>query len=126
MWGENPDSWFRAPALLVAPASLCSNFSFYFKQFGLVASLPSCWVFIVRKIIGNICTDVLARQLIKGTFTQGTLPATSLSLPDRGASLKGVTASPCASQEPRAVRHMQRWEAGGLKCPRHAQRQAPA
>lgn len=55
--------------------SLCSNFSFYFKQFGLVASLPSCWVFIVRKIIGNICTDVPALQLITGTFTQGTAPA---------------------------------------------------
>jgi hypothetical protein len=55
--------------------SLCSNFGFYFKQFGLVASLPSCWVFIVRKIIGNICTDVPALQLITGTFTQGTAPA---------------------------------------------------
>lgn len=82
MWEESPDSWFRALTLLVAPTSLCSNFGFYFKQFGLVASLPSCWVFIVRKIIGNICTDVLAWQLIKGTFTQGTLPATSLSLPE--------------------------------------------
>lgn len=82
--GGAPASWCRAPALPVALTSLCSNFSFYFKQFGLVASLPSCWVFIVRKIIGNIFTDVLALQLIKGTFTQGTPPATSLSLPARG------------------------------------------
>lgn len=29
----------------------------------------------MRKIIGNICTDVLAPQLITGTFTQGTAPA---------------------------------------------------
>lgn len=71
-WGE--------AALLAALTSLCSNFSFYFKQFGLVASLPSCWVFIVRKIIGNICTDVLALQLITGTFTQGTAPAPAPSL----------------------------------------------
>lgn len=70
-------------ALLAASTSLCSNFSFYFKQFGLVASLPSCWVFIVRKIIGNICTDVLAPQLITGTFTQGTAPAPSLSASQR-------------------------------------------
>lgn len=92
-WG-NLAAWCRALALLVAPTSLCSNFRFYFKQFGLVASLPSCWVFIVRKIIGNICTDVLARQLIKGTFTQGALPAPSLSLPARGASLKAGNRKP--------------------------------
>lgn len=73
--GETPDSSCRAPSLPAAPTSLRSNFTFYFKQFGLVASLPSCWVFIVRKIIGNICTDVLALQLVTGTFTQGTLPA---------------------------------------------------
>lgn len=73
--GETPDSSCRAPSLLAAPTSLRSNFTFYFKQFGLVASLPSCWVFIVRKIIGNICTDVLALQLVTGTFTQGTFPA---------------------------------------------------
>lgn len=72
-------------ALLAVLTSLCSNFSFYFKQFGLVASLPSCWVFIVRKIIGNICTDVLAPKLITGTFTQGTAraPAPSLSASQR-------------------------------------------
>jgi hypothetical protein len=79
--GETLDPWCRAPALLAAPTSLCSNFGFYFKQFGLVASLPSCWVFIVGKIIGNICTDVLALQLITGTFTQGALPAPNLCLP---------------------------------------------
>lgn len=70
-----PRCLVQGPALPAGPASLCSNFGFYFKQFGLVASLPSCWVFIVRKIIGNSCTDVLALQLITGTFTQGTLPA---------------------------------------------------
>lgn len=58
---ETPDSWCRAPSLPAAPTSPCGNFAFYFKQFGLAASLPSCWVFIVRKVIGNICTDVLAR-----------------------------------------------------------------
>lgn len=79
--GQGMGSWCRVPTLPAAPTSLCSNFSFYFEQFGLVASLPSCWVFIVRKIIGNICTDVLALQLVTGTFTQGTLPAPSLSLP---------------------------------------------
>lgn len=94
MAGEIPDSWCRAPALPVAPTSLCSSFHFYFKQFRLVASLPSCWVFIVRKIIGNICTDVLALQLIKGTFTQGTLPTPSLSLPVQGARLKGGKCKP--------------------------------
>lgn len=71
----------QGPVLLAAPTSLCSNFSFYFKQFGLVASLSSCWVFIVRKIIGNICTDVLALKCITDTFAQGTLLAPSLSLP---------------------------------------------
>lgn len=78
--GGDPSSWGRAPSLPAAPTSLCSNFAFYFKQFGWVASLPSCWVFIVRKIIGNICTDVPAWQLTTGTFTQGTLPAPSLPL----------------------------------------------
>lgn len=75
--GETPGPWYRAPVLPAALTSLCSNFGFYFKQFGLVASLPSCWVFIVRKIIGNICTDVLALQLVTGTYTQGTLPPLS-------------------------------------------------
>lgn len=40
-------------------------------------------MFIVKKIIGNICTDVLAPQLITGTFTQGTAPAPSLSASQR-------------------------------------------
>lgn len=70
-----------------APTSLCSNCGFYFKQFGLVASWPSCWVFIVREIIGNICTDVLALQLVTGTFAQGTLPAPSLGLAAQGTGL---------------------------------------
>lgn len=68
-----------APSLPAALTSLCSNFGFYFRQFELFASLPSCWVFIVTKIIGNICTDVPALQLIVGTYTQGTLPAPSFS-----------------------------------------------
>lgn len=102
-WGETPDSWGRAPSLPAAPTSLCSNFAFYFKQFGSVASLPSCWVFIVRKIIGNICTDVPAWQFTTGTFTLGTLPAPSLPLAVRGASLKGgITASSPCSQKPQA------------------------
>lgn len=84
---ETLNSWYGGwgAALPAAPTSLCSYFCFYFEQFGLVASLPSCWVFIVRKIIGNICTDVLVLQLIPGTFTQGTAPA-PLPTPSLSAS----------------------------------------
>lgn len=101
-WRGRPQFLVQVPTLPAVPTSLRSNFGFYFKQFGLVASLPSCWVFIVGKIIGDICTDVLVLQLITGTYAQGTLPAPSSSASLRNQPGRGGTAGPLL---PRSLRH---------------------